>query len=152
QVVSSSGDEVFFKIKRTTQLRKLLGAYANKVGKDVNTIRFLYDGTRISETDTPHSLEMEDNDTIDVMVERMLLAFSTSISSLIRSLQKQRSEDTPHKRFHPCRTLTPLLCSLCLISYRDFVPRYILCTNLDLCLSSPSRFEDELTRSTPLYL
>ncbi|KAJ3842179.1 small ubiquitin-related modifier [Lentinula raphanica] len=71
KVVSSSGDEVFFKIKRTTQLRKLLGAYANKVGKDVNTIRFLYDGTRISETDTPHSLEMEDNDTIDVMVEQV---------------------------------------------------------------------------------
>lgn len=39
QVVSSSGEEVFFKIKRTTKLSKLQGAYANKVGKDVSSIR-----------------------------------------------------------------------------------------------------------------
>jgi len=39
QVVSSTGDEVFFKIKRSTKLSKLQGAYANKVGKDVNSIR-----------------------------------------------------------------------------------------------------------------
>jgi len=39
QVVSSSGDEVFFKIKRNTKLSKLQGAYANKVGKDVASIR-----------------------------------------------------------------------------------------------------------------
>ncbi|KAG6812587.1 hypothetical protein H0H92_002056 [Tricholoma furcatifolium] len=70
KVVSSTGEEVFFKIKRSTKLSKLQGAYANKVGKDVNSIRFLYDGSRISEDDTPNSLEMEDNDTIDVMVER----------------------------------------------------------------------------------
>jgi hypothetical protein len=39
QVVSSTGEEVFFKIKRTTKLSKLQGAYANKVGKDVSSIR-----------------------------------------------------------------------------------------------------------------
>ncbi|KAG6875645.1 hypothetical protein C0992_002979 [Termitomyces sp. T32_za158] len=71
KVVSSTGEEVFFKIKRSTKLSKLQGAYANKVGKDVNSIRFLYDGARISEDDTPTSLDMEDNDTIDVMVEQV---------------------------------------------------------------------------------
>ncbi|THU96051.1 small ubiquitin-related modifier [Dendrothele bispora CBS 962.96] len=71
KVVSSTGDEVFFKIKRSTKLSKLQGAYAAKVGKDVGSIRFLYDGSRISETDTPASLDMEDNDTIDVMVEQV---------------------------------------------------------------------------------
>ncbi|KAI6011033.1 ubiquitin-related domain-containing protein [Pisolithus microcarpus] len=71
KVVSSSGDEVFFKIKRNTKLSKLQGAYANKVGKDVASIRFLYDGNRINEDDTPASLDMEDNDTIDVMVEQV---------------------------------------------------------------------------------
>lgn len=35
--------------------------------------RFLYDGTRIKDTDTPDSLEMEDNDSIDVMIERKCL-------------------------------------------------------------------------------
>jgi hypothetical protein len=96
-VCSSTGEEVFFKIKTNTKLSKLQVAYANKVGKDVSTIRyvhelwvvseldveltaittiiynfafwmilhsllrFLYDGQRINEDDTPASLEMEDN-------------------------------------------------------------------------------------------
>ncbi|CAK5277940.1 unnamed protein product [Mycena citricolor] len=71
KVVSSTGEEVFFKIKRSTKLSKLQGAYANKVGKDVGSIRFLYDGSRISDDDTPATLDMEDNDTIDVMVEQV---------------------------------------------------------------------------------
>jgi small ubiquitin-related modifier len=71
KVVSAAGEEVFFKIKRSTKLSKLQGAYASKVGKDVNSIRFLYDGTRINDDDTPASLDMEDNDTIDVMVEQV---------------------------------------------------------------------------------
>jgi Ubiquitin-2 like Rad60 SUMO-like len=37
--VSATGEEVFFKIKRSTKLSKLQGAYANKVGKDVGSIR-----------------------------------------------------------------------------------------------------------------
>ncbi|KAG8822586.1 hypothetical protein FRC20_009109 [Serendipita sp. 405] len=71
RVITSQGDEVFFKIKRNTRLTKLRQAYANKVGKDLQTIRFLYDGNRIGEDDTPASLGMEDNDSIDVMVEQV---------------------------------------------------------------------------------
>ncbi|KAF8509480.1 ubiquitin-like protein [Gautieria morchelliformis] len=71
KVVSSTGEEVFFKIKRSTKLTKLQGAYANKVGKDVANIRFLYDGDRITEDDTPGTLGMEENDAIDVMVEQV---------------------------------------------------------------------------------
>ncbi|KZV71482.1 small ubiquitin-related modifier [Peniophora sp. CONT] len=71
KVVSSTGEEIYFKIKRSTKLSKLQGAYANKVGKDVASIRFLYDGNRIQDDDTPSSLDMEDNDTIDVMVEQV---------------------------------------------------------------------------------
>jgi len=71
KVVTSTGDEVFFKIKRNTKMSKLKGAYAQRVGKDVQTIRFLYDGERLGEEDTPASLEMQDGDTIDVMVEQV---------------------------------------------------------------------------------
>ncbi|PVF96615.1 ubiquitin-like protein [Serendipita vermifera] len=71
RVVTSQGDEVFFKIKTNTKLTKLRSAYAQKVGKDLNSIRFLYDGNRINEDDTPNSLGMEDNDSIDVMVEQV---------------------------------------------------------------------------------
>ena len=41
KVVSSTGDEVYFKIKRSTKLSKLQAAYANKVGKDVGSIRYV---------------------------------------------------------------------------------------------------------------
>ncbi|KAI0260340.1 ubiquitin-like protein [Gloeopeniophorella convolvens] len=71
KVVSATGEEVFFKIKRNTKLSKLQGAYASKVGKDVSSIRFLYDGARINDDDTPSSLDMQDDDTIDVMVEQV---------------------------------------------------------------------------------
>ncbi|KAF9449204.1 small ubiquitin-related modifier [Macrolepiota fuliginosa MF-IS2] len=71
KVVSSTGDEVFFKIKRNTKLSKLQGAYANKVGKDVSSIRFLYDGSRLNDDDTPSTLDMEEGDAIDVMVEQV---------------------------------------------------------------------------------
>ncbi|KAH7102439.1 ubiquitin-like protein [Auriculariales sp. MPI-PUGE-AT-0066] len=71
KVMTSQGEEVFFKIKRSTKLSKLQGAYANKVGKDVSSIRFLYEGNRLNDDDTPHTLDMEDGDTIDVMVEQV---------------------------------------------------------------------------------
>ncbi|OJA08284.1 hypothetical protein AZE42_03792 [Rhizopogon vesiculosus] len=34
-------------------------------------MRFLYDGARINEDNTPGSLDMENNDTSDVMVEQV---------------------------------------------------------------------------------
>lgn len=71
KVVTSQGEEVFFKIKRSTKLSKLQGAYASKVGKDVSSIRFLYDGTRLNDDDTPATLDMEEGDAIDVMVEQV---------------------------------------------------------------------------------
>ncbi|KAH9961908.1 small ubiquitin-like modifier [Russula dissimulans] len=77
KVVSASGEEVYFKIKCTTKLSKLQGLYANKVGKDVSRISFLYDGARINDDDTPHSLDMQDNgfffyaDTMEVMVVQL---------------------------------------------------------------------------------
>lgn len=42
QVVTSQGDETYFKIKRSTKLSKLQGAYASKVGKDVSSIRLVF--------------------------------------------------------------------------------------------------------------
>ena len=39
QVTTQTGEEVFFKIKRSTKLSKLQAAYASKVGKEVSSIR-----------------------------------------------------------------------------------------------------------------
>ena len=51
--VTDNNNEVFFKIKRTTALKKLMDAFCERQGKAVNTVRFLFDGARIQPTDSP---------------------------------------------------------------------------------------------------
>ena len=68
RVVGQHGGEVYFKIKQLMPLKKLMSAYCDRQGQALQAIRFVYDGNRISETDTPKSLGMEDNDVIDAML------------------------------------------------------------------------------------
>lgn len=58
--VTDSSTEVFFKIKRTTQLRKVIDAFCKRTGKDTKALRFLYDGERVSEQDTPDSVGLDE--------------------------------------------------------------------------------------------
>jgi small ubiquitin-related modifier len=47
-------DEVFFKIKRSTQLKKLMDKYCERQGiSNPQNVRFLFDGERVLETNTP---------------------------------------------------------------------------------------------------
>ncbi|CAO3691042.1 unnamed protein product [Rhizopus stolonifer] len=71
KVVGSDKNEVFFKIKRSTQLRKLMDAYCERQGKTPGSVRFLYDGLRVKDNNTPNELDMDDGDSIDVMVEQI---------------------------------------------------------------------------------
>ena len=54
--VTDSSNEVFFKIKRTTQLKKLMDAFCERQGKAPQSVRFLFDGTRVQPTDSPESV------------------------------------------------------------------------------------------------
>ena len=56
--VTDSNNEVFFKIKRTTQLKKLMDAFCERSGKAPTSVRFLYDGTRVMPTDSPESVSL----------------------------------------------------------------------------------------------
>ena len=69
--VATPDQEVYFKIKKSTPLRKLMDAFCQRSGKAPNSVRFLYEGDRIQPTCTPEELEMEDGDTIDVMAEQV---------------------------------------------------------------------------------
>jgi small ubiquitin-related modifier len=46
-------------------------AYASRKGVDVAALRFLLDGERISETDSPKMLELEDEDQIDCVLQQL---------------------------------------------------------------------------------
>jgi len=70
KVKDDKENEVFFRIKFTTPLSKVITAYCERVGASANTLRFFFDNVRINEQDTPGSLEMEDGDMIDVHAEQ----------------------------------------------------------------------------------
>ena len=70
KVVGADNSEVHFKIKKTTQLKKLKQAYADRQGVPLNSLRFLFDGQRISDEMSPKQLEMEESDVIEVYQEQ----------------------------------------------------------------------------------
>ncbi|EAS00561.3 small ubiquitin-related modifier (macronuclear) [Tetrahymena thermophila SB210] len=71
KVKSQEGEEIFFKIKKTTQFKKLMDAYCQRAQVNAHNVRFLFDGDRILESHTPADLKMESGDEIDVVVEQV---------------------------------------------------------------------------------
>ena len=54
------GNEIYFKCKTTTPLRKLMAAYCSRQGTSMDDVRFMFNGVRIEEAQTPAQLDMED--------------------------------------------------------------------------------------------
>jgi len=71
KVRSPHGQEVFFRIRRTTNLQKLMTAYCNRLGLPPDGVRFLFDGDRIRGDQTPKDIGLEDSDIIDAMVRQI---------------------------------------------------------------------------------
>jgi hypothetical protein len=87
--VTDNNNEVYFKIKRTTQLKKLMDAFCERQGKATTSVRFLFDGQRVNPTDNPETvsvtehtgnnrtdapisqLDMQDGDTLEVHQEQI---------------------------------------------------------------------------------
>ena len=69
KVVSNDG-EVFFKIRKTTPLLKLMNSFCTRQSKSIDSVKFLLNGQRINKEDTPEMLDMEDGDTIDVVMQQ----------------------------------------------------------------------------------
>jgi len=58
---TKDNNEVFFKIKRQTPLKRLMDAYCERQGKDPKSVRFMFDGERLQETDTPDKVGLNSN-------------------------------------------------------------------------------------------
>jgi small ubiquitin-related modifier len=56
--VTDNNNEVFFKIKRTTQLGKLMNAFCDRQGKNITSVRFLFDGQRVQPQDNPDTVRI----------------------------------------------------------------------------------------------
>ncbi|XP_026823218.1 uncharacterized protein LOC113561154 [Rhopalosiphum maidis] len=53
-----------FKIAKRTSFNKLMATYSRRTGHELNTLRFVYDGTSISKRHTSESLGIENGETI----------------------------------------------------------------------------------------
>jgi len=71
KVVNSSNDITHFKIKKNTALKKLMNAYCERANLNRGATRFLHEGTRINDDNTPMSLNMEEGDTLEVFTEQL---------------------------------------------------------------------------------
>ena len=71
RVKDQTGEETMFKIKKSTKMSKVFNAYAQRKGVEAGSLRFLLDGERISDDDTPKMLELEDEDQIDCVLAQM---------------------------------------------------------------------------------
>merc|ERR1712149_31019 len=70
KVVGQDSNEIHFRVKMTTQMGKLKKSYSERVGVPVASLRFLFDGRRINDEETPKALEMENDDVIEVYQEQ----------------------------------------------------------------------------------
>ncbi|XP_033103164.1 small ubiquitin-related modifier-like [Anneissia japonica] len=70
RVTAQDTNEVHFKVKLTTPMKKLKESYCSRVGVPLSSLRFLFDGNRIDDNQTPKQLEMEEDDVIEVYQEQ----------------------------------------------------------------------------------
>ena len=87
--VTDNNNEVFFKIKRTTALGKLMNAFCDRQGKNISSVRFLFDGQRVTAADNP-----------DTVRERIAVVYIQGKAALLEKLLTRHSST--------CRTATPL--------------------------------------------
>jgi small ubiquitin-related modifier len=69
--IKKTGEETFFKIKKSTRMQKVFDTYAQRKGIQATSLRFLLDGEKIGPDQTPKMLELDDQDQIDCMLEQV---------------------------------------------------------------------------------
>ncbi|XP_059177545.1 golgin subfamily B member 1-like [Physella acuta] len=69
------------------QMVLLMRAYCDKYGYQMNTLKFMYDGNRVLEDDTPSKLGLEDGDAIDV--------FSMQVGGITRKIRTNQMSYIP---------------------------------------------------------
>ena len=94
RVKDQGGIETCFKVKRTTRLFKVFGAYAQRKGVAITSLRFILDGERIGDDPQDKSQiypltsiteELEDQDQIDCLLEQSGGCIAASIPATFSS-------------------------------------------------------------------
>ncbi|XP_027853374.1 small ubiquitin-related modifier-like [Aphis gossypii] len=69
-ITSDLNNEVHFRVKAATPLVRLKRSYCSKLGHQIDELRFVFDGHRITDEDTPKKLGMINDDVIEIYQER----------------------------------------------------------------------------------
>jgi len=69
-ITSDRSNEVHFRLKLDVSMSRMKRAYAQKLGHNADELRFVFDGHRITDFDTPKSLGMVDDDVVEIYQER----------------------------------------------------------------------------------
>ncbi len=51
--VDADGNRIYFKMRVTTQFSKVMSMYSKKIGADMDSVSFLFDGRRLQPEQTP---------------------------------------------------------------------------------------------------
>lgn len=79
RVNGQDGSEIFFKLKRSVKLIKLMTAYCNQRSIQMSSTAFLFDGGRLHPEETPYEVGMEDGDEIDAVIHQTGGSISRSL-------------------------------------------------------------------------
>ncbi|KAH9961937.1 ubiquitin-related domain-containing protein [Russula dissimulans] len=70
-IISHSGTQVTVKVKANMQFKKIFEVAEKRFGKEPGSLRFVYDGERLSPTETPAERSMEEGDVIDAHLQQL---------------------------------------------------------------------------------
>ncbi len=70
-VRDQAGTEVHFKIRRTTPMQLVYEAYCRTKSLNIASVKLVFSGDKVMPHDTPATLELEDDDVLDVMIEQI---------------------------------------------------------------------------------
>ena len=108
--VTDNNNEVFFKIKRTTALSKLMNAFCDRQGKNLSSVRFLFDGARVQASDSPDSVCHSPNLVLfkvaSSLNQRPLSFFTTPFSQILPPDRTRTSRANMPDSSSRCKTAT----------------------------------------------
>jgi len=70
-ITDSENNRIFFKMSPVVPFGRMFDAYLQRQGLQKGTVRFLFDGRRLQDTETPQQLDMEHRDSLDAMMEQV---------------------------------------------------------------------------------
>ena len=71
KVIGKDSNEIHFKEKMSAAMGKLNKSYSERVGARITSLRILFDGKRINDDEKPKSLEIEQDDVIEVYKNKL---------------------------------------------------------------------------------